>query len=219
MAYSFPLTAAQFMSRLPVQEITFDISEAMEISETGGGEVLMADLGTRLWRGKVSLGDMTADEAAEVLPLIDILRRAGGSFMAHDVSRPGPRGDITGSTLGAAAPTLSQVNANARDIRLTGLPVGYRLNPYDYLAFSYGSNPTRFALHRAVNGQQANAGGTFGGWLEVTPNIRAGYAIGAAVTLLKASCKAVIVPGSFQPGRRKATMTSGVSFDFIQTLR
>lgn len=221
MAFTFPLTTAQFMSILPIQEITFDVAEALEMSETGGGEVLMADLGTRLWRGKVSLGDLTQDEAADVLPMIDILRKAGTSFMAYDVSRPGPRYDVTGTLLGAASPVLFQVHANMRDIRIGGLPNGYRIRPYDYVAFAYGTNPVRYALHRAVIQRIATADGTTG-WFEVTPNIRPGFvagASGAAVTLLKASCKAVIVPGSFQPGRRKATMTSGVSFDFIQTLR
>lgn len=218
MAFSFPLTPAQFMSVLPVQDITFDVAEAMEMSETGGGEVLMADLGSRLWRGKVTLGDMTADEAADVVPMIDILRRGGGSFMAYDVSRPAPRYDPTGTILGAASPVLAQVHANMRDIRIGGLPNGYRIRPYDYVAFAYGTNPVRYALHRAVIQRIATSDGTTG-WFEVTPNIRPGFAVGAAVTLLKASCKAVIVPGSFQPGRRKATMTTGVSFDFIQTLR
>lgn len=219
MAYAFPLSAAQFISRLPVQDITFELSEAMEVSETGGGEILTADLGTRLWKGRISLGDMTPDEAAEVLPLIDVLRRPGASFMCHDISRPGPRGDPQGTALGAATPQLLQVDANNRDIRLTGMPAGYRLSPYDYLAFSYGTNPVRYALHRAASMRQANGAGAFGSGLEVIPNIRPGFAALAPVTLLRASCKAIIVPGSYQPGRRKATMTTGVSFDFIQTLR
>lgn len=217
MAFTFPLTTAQFMARLPVQDITFDPSEAMEVSETGGGEILTADLGTRLWKGRVTLGDMTPTEAADVLPLIDVLRRPGASFMAFDISRPGPRADPKGTQLGAAVPTLNAVTGG-RDIRLAGLPSGYRISPYDYLAFSYGANPARRALHRvAVSAVAASDGRT--PVFEVTPALRPGYAIGATVTLLQAACKAIIVPGSYQPGRRKATMTSGVTFDFIQTLR
>lgn len=218
MAYAFPLTTAQFMDRLPIQEITFDPAEAMEVSETGGGEILTADLGTRLWKGQIALGDMTPDEAAEVMPLIDILRRGAGSFMVHDVSHPAPRNDPTGSILGVASPVLHSVHANMRDIRLGGLPIGYQIRPHDYVAFSYGSNPVRYALHRVAIQRSAASDGTTG-WVEVSPNIRPGFTAGAAVTLMKASCKAIIVPGSFQPGRRKATMTAGVSFDFIQTLR
>lgn len=218
MAYAFPLTIAQFMARLPIDAISFDLTEAVELSETGGGEILTAELGVRLWRGRIELGDMTPDEAADVLPLLDILRRPGASFMVHDASRPGPRLDADGATLGAASPVLASANANGRDITLSGLPAGYRLRPHDWLAFSYGANPTRYALHRAVGSAQANASGTTG-WWEVTPNLRPGFATGSAVTLLRPACKAIILPKTVQPGRRKASLTSGVSFEFLQTLR
>lgn len=219
MAYAFPLTTAQFMSILPIREMVFDIPESLEIAETGGGEILTADLGTRLWQGEVTLDDMQRDEAAEALAMLSVLRQGDASFMIHDVGRSAPRYDLTGTILGASAPTLHQVNANLRDIRLTGLPSGYRINRHDYLAFSYGANPVRNALHRAVSFQQANSAGTFGGWLEVAPAIRLGYAIGASVSLIRPTCKAVIVPGSVNPGRRRATMTVGAFFKFIQTLR
>lgn len=219
MAYTLPLTAAQLMAILPIRDMVFDILEALEMSETGGGEILTADLGTRLWQGEVTLDDMQRDEAAKALAMLSAPRQAGASFMVHDVGRVFPRYDPTGAILGASSPTLHQVNANMRDIRLIGLPSGYRINRHDYLAFSYGTNPVRYALHRAVNFQQANGSGTFGGWLEVVPAIRPGYAIGANVTLIRPTCKAVIVPGSVNPGRRRATMTVGASFKFMQTLR
>ena len=218
MAYSFPLSVAQFFQLLPIRELTFDIPEAMEMSETGAGEILTADLGTRLWRGEVQLGDMDPDEAAEVLPLFDVLRRSGASFMVYDVGRPAPRADLTGSILGGAAPKLHTVSATSREIRISGLPVGYELRRHDYLAFSYGASPTRFALHRLAAGAIANGAGLTP-LFEVSPNLRPGWALNADVTLVRASCKAIIVPGSFQSGRRKARLTTGAGFKFVQTLR
>lgn len=218
MAFEFPLTTEQFMVRLPIADITFEPTEAMEYSETGGGEILPADHGVQLWHGRITLGDMTPDEAFDVLPLIAVARQSGASFMVHDVRAPGPRHDRTGAILGASTPVLSAVLANRREIRIGGLPQGYKIQPFDYVAFSYGSNPIRYALHRAANTATAGAGGV--AWTtEVTPNIRPGYILNAPVTLLRAACKAIIVPGSYQPGRRKGTLTAGVSFDFIQTLR
>lgn len=218
MAITFPMSTAAFMSLLPIRSITFDLPEAVEISETGGGEILPALLGVRLWQGEIELGPMEPDEAASALSLIDVARGGGASFMMHDVSRPGPRNDLKGTILGAAAPTLAAVAANNREVQLAALPVGYVIRQYDYLAFSYGSNPTRFGLHRAAATVTAVAGGSTG-WLEVVPNIRPGALVGAAVTLLKASCKAIIVPGSVQPGRRTSRMTEGVAFKWRQTLR
>lgn len=218
MAYSFPLSNAQFMALLPIRDITFDLPEAMEISgETAGGEILTAGLGERLWQGEIQLGDMTRDEAAECLAMLDVLRRVGGSFLCHDVSRPRPRFDPDGAILGGASPTLHSVEANNRDIRIAGLPSGYQLRRYDYLAFSYGSNPVRRALHRVAT--PATAAGTgITGAFEVSPTIRPGYASGAAVSLVRPACKAIVVPGSVDPGRRSATLTVGAGFRFIQTL-
>jgi len=218
MAFSFPLTTAQFFQLLPVREISFDLPESVEHSETGAGEILTADLGTRLWKGEVSLDGMTPDEAATVLPLLDVLRRAGGSFMAYDLSRPGPRYDLTGTILGASVPKLHTVAANTREIRISGLPAAYQLRSHDYLAFSYGASPTRYALHRIATGATADGTGLTP-LIEVSPNLRPGWALNADVKLVRASCKAVLVPGSVQPGRRKAALTSGAGFKFIQTLR
>lgn len=218
MALSFPLSTAQFMDLLPIREMTFELSEAMETDETGGGEILTADLGARLWQGEIILGDMMPDEADTALALIDLLRRAGGSFMVHDRARPWPGADWQGAGLSSASPTIHALASSTRELRLAGLPAGYVLRPRDALAFSYGSNPTRYALHRLVAQVTANGSGITP-QVEVVPNIRAGATVGAAVLLIKPACKAVIVPGSYQPGRRKARLTTGASFKWQQTLR
>lgn len=218
MAYSFPLSVAQFMAQLPIQDITFDIPEALETSETGGGEILTADLGTRLWHGDITLGDLTELERDHAFTMLDVLRRAGASFMAFDPRRPGPRHDLNGSILGGAQPRLSSVAANNRECRLTGLPAGYQLRRYDYMAFAYGANPVRFALHRIASSATADGAGLTG-LIEVSPNVRPGWSAAAPVTLHSAACKAIYVPGSFEPGRRRGTMTVGARFRFQQTLR
>ncbi len=218
MAYSFPLTRAQFMDLLPVQEMTFDLPEAMEVSETGAGEILTAELGTRLWSGEIRLGDMTPDEAAEALAMIDVLRQPGASFMVHDIARPFPRSDLSGAALAGAAPKLSAVHANNREIRISGLTPGYQLRRFDSLAFTYAANPLRYALHRIASPATADASGLTG-YFEVSPNLRPGWVTGTAVSLSRPACKAVLVPKSVQPGRRRHTLTTGASFRWVQTLR
>jgi len=218
MAFVFPLALAGFMDILPIKDMTFDLSEAVETEETAGGEILTADLGTRLWHGEVSLADMQPDEADHALAMLDLLRRAGGSFLCHDRARPWPRVDWQGAVLAGFAPTLHSVAASTREVRLAGLPPGYALSHRDALGFSYGSNPVRFALHRLVAPVVADGTGLTP-LVEVVPNIRPGWAAGAVVNLVKPACKAIIVPKSFQPGRRKARMTTGASFRWQQTLR
>lgn len=218
MAYAFPLSIADFLSVLPIMTMTFDLPEAVELSETAGGELLVSEHGERLWQGEISLGDMTADEAAEAMAMIDVARGAASSFMIYDVARPRPRFDPTGSLISGASVTLNSVAASTREISLAGLPVGYQLKRNDYVALSYGSSPVRFGLHRVAAPAVANASGITP-LFEVVPNIRAGWVAGQAADLTHALCKARIVPGSVQPGRRRATITSGVSFRWMQTLR
>lgn len=218
MAYSFPLSTAQFLDLLPIKEMTFELSEAVETDETGGGEILTADLGTRLWQGEIVLGDMLPDEADDALGMLDLLRRAGGSFMVYDRGRPWPRADWQGAALAGASPVLHTVAASTREIRIAGLPPGYQLRRRDAVAWAYGANPTRYALHRLAAPVTANGSGLTP-LVEVVPNVRPGASTGVAVQLVKAACKAVIVPGSYQPGRRKARLTSGASFKWQQTLR
>lgn len=219
MAFSFPLDWPTFLSRLPVREMTFDLSDAMEISgETGGGELLTAELGTRLWQGDIRLGEMTRDETDDVLPLLDILRRPGASFLVHDLRRPWPRNDPRAIEVGSATPSLSDIRANRREIRIAELPAGYELARGDYLAFTYGSDPDRLAVHRIARGDAADGTGQTG-YIEVSPNIRPGATVGTPVRFWRPSCKAIIVPKSFEPGRTSHTITSGVGFRFQQTLR
>ncbi|SOC20587.1 hypothetical protein [Rhodobacter maris] len=217
MAYSFPLSTADFMDILPIEAMTCDLPEVVETSITVGGDVLQADLGAWLWQGEIKLDIMQDDEAERVIAMLDVVRR-GGSFFCYSAKRRFPRADLSGTGLGAATPVLSAVSADMCKVELSGLPSGYRLRFGDMLSFSYGVDPTRYALHRIAGDVSASAAGKAAG-LVINPPIRSGFTLGAAVSLVKASCKAIIVPNSLSPGTRKSTITSGMSFRWMQTLR
>ncbi len=219
MPMSFPLSTAQFLELMPVSSITLHLPETVELSRTGGGEVLTDDLGARLWQGKVELGKLLTREAEEAQTLIDMLRGAGRSFYAFDTRSPGPRLDLTGAILGAATPQIRALGADPRVMQLKGLPPGYQLVRGDRLSFEYASNPVRSALHRVVDASVVANGSGETGDFEVTPEIRAGAAVDANVRLVRAQCKAVLIPGSVEAGSRRAHLSDGISFQFIQTLR
>lgn len=219
MAYTFPLATAQFFENLPIKSLKFDAPEQVEVNQTGGGELLQADLAPMLWVGEVQLDVMTDLEKADAFAMLDILRPAGRTFYAYDSRRPGPLLDPTGTALGLSTPTIYSLPAGGREIRLQGLPVGYRLSRGDYIAFDYGSAPVRRALHRIVSLPTAAGGTGLSPIMEVTPMIRAGAVVGAAVMLVKASCKAIVVPNSIDTGITLKTITNGASFRFQQTLK
>lgn len=216
MALSFPLSADQFFDLLSVSECTFSLDEAMQSSQTGGGEVISASVGSRLWMGQIALNRGYHAVVAQQNAILDMLREPGRSFFAYDFARQYPFADQGGYILGAATPTIASLPSN-REIAIEGLPPGYLLSPGDRMSFEYGSNPTRHALHQVAVGGRSDASGNL--TVEVSPGVRSGATAGAAITLIRPQIKAIIVPGSTQIGASGAGISEGASFSIVQTLR
>lgn len=217
---TFPLTLSQFFDLLPIGKCTFDPTEALDVAETGGGELLTADLGTALWSGQIDLAVMEHHEAARLRPLLNLLRRAGTSFMVTDATRPWPRLDPGGVVLNASAstPAILAVGGSWREISLKSLPPWYAISAGDLISFSYGSSPVRYALHEFVGSAEAGANGQTP-LIEVIPPVRPGAAADTAVQLIRPRCKAVLQPGTASMGASINTITSEATFRWTQTLR
>ena len=218
MALIFPLPLAQFVGLLPIRNMTLDLPELVTTSRTRGGEVLQAERGARLWQGQMDLDVMTSAEAAQTIPLINLLRGAGASFMLSDPLRAWPQADPARTIAGASAKIVAAVG---RELSLNGLPAGYTLQRGDLISWTYAASPVRYALHEIVSASvSANASGVTG-QIEVTPPIRPdGTLAGVSVRLITPWCKAQIIPGSVNPGRRRrGGFVEDMSFQFIQTLR
>lgn len=213
---TFPVSLADFYGKLGVRAVVFDDPENTVTSITGGGEVLAAMVAPQLWRGRVELHDLPLARAGAVQALLSVLRRPGASFLVRPHFMSYPAGDLDGSRLGAATPSILSVNADNRRLALQGLPAGYRLQRGDYLGFTYAGIR---ALHRVVAVEAVALSNGQTPQFEVTPLIRAGAATGQAVQLVDPSCKAVMVPGSIVPGVNQRRWTTGLSFDWVQTLK
>lgn len=151
MPLTYPLPLAIFADTLLVAQASCFLPEQMTMSRTAGGEQLTADMGERLWTGRIDLGAMQTPELGRPEALISVLRQAGRSFQMFDRRRRFPLIDPLGTTLGAATVTILALGSDVRELSLTGLPVGYTLSAGDYLSFAYGSSPVRQALHRVVD--------------------------------------------------------------------
>ncbi|OWV40383.1 hypothetical protein [Mameliella alba] len=216
MAITFPLGAPTFWDGLRIASLSFRLGEAMSVSETGGGEVLAARMGTRLWSGEARIPP--AEDQDQTLALIDLIRQPGAPFMVYDRRREFAQADPDGAIQGAAVCRVASVASNAREMTLTDLPSGYVLTPGDHLSISYGSSPIRYFLARVVTG------GTFVGapaqvTVEVVPGIPEAVAADDVVRLIQPICKAVYVPDSFSGVSRDLVLDSGFSFKWRQTLR
>lgn len=216
MAFSYPLTLAQFMDYLPISEVSLAAPAQVEIAQTAGGEVLDWEIGPQLWRGHITLGRMTRDETRHPDVLLDLLSASGASFWAYDTRHPAPQMDPNGTILGAATPSIHTLPADARDLRLQGLPNGYNLRRGDYLSFDYSG---RRALHRVASVSVVTASTGITPSFQVIPPVRPGASVGAAVTLVRPTCKAKLLPGQVDKGRARSVITEGMQFHFIQTLK
>ena len=214
---SYPLSYAQFLGALRVEEVTFRLSHPQEHTRLGDGTVTSASLGASLWTGTIRLAQANHPRHVQMEALIGLMDQPGASFLCHDPRYLGPAGDPTGTILGSRTVTIHSVVSTMRELRLTGLPAGYVLSAGDMLSFQYGTNPVRYALHRIVVGGTASSGGLTP-MLELLPNLRSGVVEGLAVSLIRPACKARQLPEpSYGSGRQ--ALSRGASFDFIQTLR
>lgn len=218
MALAFPLSLADLFDLLPIGSCTPPkLSATLQQNRTRGGDVLTAGGGSRLWRGTVNIARLYHRQADALLALLSVVEDEGGSFMFRHPAFIGPADDPSGAKLGTLAPKIMNVATNSRDLRISGLPSGYLLSRGDFLSFTYGTNPVRHALHQVVSANvAAGAGGQ--ALVEVTPHIRPGFTVGADVRLVRPQAKAVIIPGTFAPGTSAGVFTTGISFDFTQTL-
>ncbi|WP_375569908.1 hypothetical protein ABWH93_17565 [Seohaeicola saemankumensis] len=217
MALTYPLSYAQFLGALRVEEVTFRLSHPQEHTRLGDGTVISASLGASLWTGTIRLAQANHPRHAHMEALIALMDQPGATFLCTDPRQIGPANDQSGSILGSRTVTIHSVASNMRELRLTGLPSGYVLSAGDMLGFQYGSNPVRYALHRIVVGSTASSGGLTP-LMEVVPTLRPGAVAGLTVSLIRPACKARLLPEPTYGAGRQA-LSRGASFNFIQTLR
>lgn len=217
MALSFPLPLDQFFGGLRILECSFRLPPAAIQSRTRGGEILTAEIGVRLWTARVTLRPLLHREASAALAKLELLEGAGASLMVTPWPMCGLADDRDGSKSLGRSPVISLLAPNNREFRISGLAPDLEISAGDFLGLTYGS-PTRFGLHRVVTGRVANGAGALLQPIEVMPPLRPGVALGAAVTLHRPACKAVIEPGSVEDGQMRGNRREGISFNAIQTL-
>lgn len=218
MALTFPLALDVFVDTLLISRVTCALPEQIEQSRTAGGEQLTADLGERLWTGRINLAPMKPHEVGRPDVLIKVLRQ-GRTFLVNDTRRKYPLLDPTGSILGVSAVTILALGGDPRELSLAGLPAGYTLSAGDYLSFDYTAEAvSRRALHQIVNTTVVANGAGQTPLFEVVPPIRPGAAASAAVTLKKPACKAKMIAGSVSELEGRSTYQEGLGFDWVQTL-
>ena len=217
-----PLTLAQFFDNPLISGVAMScaLPDNRRFNKTAGGLVISSERGARLWQGSIQMAPLPHADASEIDALMALVTGSGMAFLMYDSRSAYPRNDPTGSILGASTPILSAVAANRSDVSISGLPAAYVLSAGDTVAFTYGTSPVRYAMHRVVNRRVANGSGNVS-LVQLVPPLRTGYTTGVTqLSLIKSPMVAQVVPGSYVPPEYgKGLVSSPGSFDFMQTLR
>ena len=216
MVQVLPMPLAEFWSPLRVASLSLSLPAAAELSRTAGGEIIVAELGARLWSARVTLAPIGIESAAALQVKLRLLQRAGASLLVSPRVGDHPARDPNGVIVSSNV-TIAGLPAGNQTLSLAGLPAGYALSAGDYLSFSY-SNPPLQAFHQLVGDARADVSGVVPAF-EIVPQLRPGATIGSPVTLAKPVFKTLLVPGSLNEGVMQGTRLRGIAFDLIQTLK
>ena len=209
-------TDATFFGGLKVAAVEWSLSRDVSATRLRDGSVIPTERGAALWQGQVTLAPAYHDDAAATEARLAKLTGAGQFLLAYDPRHNGPRMDPGGVILDTATPTIHTLHSDGRQMRVNGLPGSYALMAGDWIGWTYGSNPVRYALHRLVTDATASLAGLTP-LFEVVPAIRPGSTTGIAVSLIRPPIKALIRDARY--GHGAPLITQGASFDIIQTLR
>lgn len=203
MSLAFPLPLNAFWDRIRVASIQWRLSHPQSVSQLADGTILRASRGAPLWRATVTTDAYIHEESAEYEAILALLDMPGASFLAYDPRKAG----LTASGSGSA--TIGSISGDRREISLSGFTG--TITPGDFISFTYGSSPLRYALHRAV------AGATNAGSFEVVPPVSPLVSTGRPVTYEKPFAKFTLEP---EPdyGQGRPIFSAGATFGMVQTL-
>jgi hypothetical protein len=197
---------------LHIAGLSFVLQPMVEMTPLRSGKQIAADLGPSIWMGEWSTPILTPAQMGTARAWFDSLSSTR-DFYAYDIYRQYPlnyAGGFTGGFTGACVLTSA---TPPYALTLGSLPAGFKLAPGDYLSFDYNSGTSR-ALHRVSVGGTAAGGALV---LEVRPEIRAGFAGGAAVALYRAAARMMIIPNSYSESLSIPDFGT-ISFKAVQTL-
>lgn len=197
-----------------VSDTTFWPIHRQELSRVAGGATQAKDLGSALWGASFTTAPQRRADAADIEAALISLNGSVGSFLAYDHRRPFPRDYPTG-VFGDGGVISTLYTSNAFDLRISGLDPDFQLRRGDYLAFEYGTRPSR-ALHMVMGDVKANNAGLTGRF-SVYPAIREGALVGASVTLKRPSCE-MILDLKQSPPSLSGLVASVVTFTGVQIL-
>lgn len=219
MAYTFPLSLENFASKLRLQGMKLRLLAMQDVSTTSGGGLYTAELAPAQWFGEGQIGVLTAQQAAELQAMFEVLDGSMNSFYIDHPLYRYPFSDYWGEVLNSHPTTikLGSVASNNKEISIVDAPAGFQFPAGTFFHFDYGSNPVHRAFHRIVNTVTANGSGSASN-VEVRPHIRPGFSVGTVLEFKRPALEAKIIPASYSEGGAESVIVMGMGFQFQQVI-
>lgn len=205
-------TLANFQNQLRITDYSFNLTENVAHSRTYGGEIYRASSGQRLWVGSISCSSGTYEGNRKIEALVSTMQEAGNYFnFCPKIARK----PIAPTTSDLSNVQVAIAPISGKSIRLKNLPNEWHLSAGDYLSFA--SNGVNLMYQVAANAEVTNGQAI----VSLTHSLIPGFlpAVNDAVRLVDPIVTCQIKPGSVSFGRVGLAHTSGISFDFFQSIR
>lgn len=196
MALTFPMA----MPTVGAKAQTFEPERVDFLSPEAGGNLGAMTAGFPRWLMKVTLNNMTFDDADIWRAWLAVQRGPQRPFFAFDIDRQHPRFHRDGRPYNPT-PTSWAQSIDGNDVavlQLGGLLAGQTVALGDYIGFTWG--PAKRALCRAVETVRTGASGSVA--VSVEPPLPPIVPASAAVTLRKAGCMMRLVTGETKLGEQ-----------------
>jgi hypothetical protein len=192
MSLADPLAKATLADQLRIADTRFALQWAQEMSGTGAGQPLYADLAPARWMADLTTVAMEHAEAFGMIALLNSRRGGIKSFLLYDHRMPYPSSDPDGAIFGAATPAVGTIT-DSTHLAFTGFPNGYSIPLGTYFQIIYGTS--RYYLGQFAEAKTANGSGAVSA-VEISPPLPASVVTSNAVTILKPSGKFNVVPNT-----------------------
>lgn len=219
MAIVYPRDMPELSGRCLWNQVDFAPAYMQARAPLRGGVVQVINIGADLWTMSYVTSALTHQQAMDYMAWLHSLRGGARLFKAwHPLRRypylyPNGFGGLNRAGGGSfdGTCTLSAIGAARDTISLSTLPAGLQISVGDMVSFAIGASR---GLVQVLDAAVANGAGAV--TLTVEPFVPLAASVGAAATLVKPWCLAVLDPssvsGPVQPG-----FVQSISFKATQT--
>lgn len=200
MAITYPY---DLLATFPGWSTEFDLLYRQEISRTAIGQTFVKDFGSPLWRATYQSRLMKPNELDVWRARLKAMEGGLKQFLGRPTSRCYPIAYPNGTGMGNVSDVkIASIGTDRETVTFSGLPAGYQVSVGDYIQIGTHN------LHQIVD----TAGG-----IEIRPHLWPGTAVNDTVTLVRPSCRMMILPGTLSSTADASTGRGTISFQAIES--